>query len=206
MRSFSKPTLGEIHSILRSKLGLIVHFSGTPPAGNTPIRYPDDLRNVIAGGAQDGVPCSVVMPRDIFTGAGERNSFGTIGVILDLLSDQSLATATRYDGGSIWNGSGPREFDERDLTIAEVEATLGERDGHNEWGIRHYLVRGLFLIEPIEISRYHPDFGDVVCPYTQEKVRADFPGQRIYSFEGDHIVELHPRTGPVHAMHQELYR
>ena len=206
MRPFSKPSLEEIHSILRAKRGLIVHFSGTPPAGNTTIRYPDDLRNVIAGGAQDGVPCSVVMPGDVFAGTGERSSFGTIGVILALLSNQSLATASRHDGGSLWNGTGPREFDERDLTITDVEASLVGRKGHNEWGIRQYLVRGLFVIEPIEISKYHSSFGDTPFPYTLEKVRADFPEQRIYSFEGGHIVELHPRSGPVPAMHEELYR
>src|SRR5271156_175752 len=123
-RFFEKPSVADVHEVLHTRKGLIVHFSGAPGAGVTPIRYPDDLRNVIAGGAMSGVSCSVVMPEDIFSGTGERNAYGTVGTILDLRNGQSLATATRGDGGSPWNGEGDRQFNERDLTIEQVEATL----------------------------------------------------------------------------------
>ena len=64
-------------------------------------------------------------PGDIFAGTGERNAYGTIGVILDLRSEQSLATATRGDGGSLWYGEGPRVFDEKNLTIEDLERSQG---------------------------------------------------------------------------------
>ena len=148
---FRKPPLHEVHAFLRRHNALIVHFSGAPGAGSTPIRYPADLQNVIAGRAMSGLSCSVVMPHDLFTGTGERNAYGTIGVILDLQHDQSLATATRGDGGSHWNGQGHRQFDERDLTTDDLERSITGRTGHNEWGIRNYIVRGVFVIHPIEI-------------------------------------------------------
>jgi hypothetical protein len=131
---FEKPSIADVHSLLRSRKALIVHFSGVPGAGNTDIRYPEDLRRVISGGANSGVSCSVVSPGDIFAGAAERNAYGTIGVILDLRGEQSLATATHGDGGSLWYGHGAREFDEKDLTIEDLERSLTRRDGHNEWG------------------------------------------------------------------------
>jgi NAD(P)-dependent dehydrogenase (short-subunit alcohol dehydrogenase family) len=86
--------------------------------------------------AKEAPSCSVATPGDIFTGTGERNAYGTIGVILDLRSEQSLATATRGDGGSLWYGEGPRVFDEKHLAIEDLERSLTDRDGHNEWGVR----------------------------------------------------------------------
>jgi hypothetical protein len=155
------------------------------------------------------LPCSVVMPGDVFTGTGERNAYGTVGVILDLRDDQSLATATLGDGGSRWSGVGDREFDERDLSMEQVEASLGDRAGHNEWGIRNYIARGLFVIEPVEICKLaDTPFGptNAVIPYSLAQVRADFPEQRIYSFAQGEIIEEHPRGGRPVVAHEEIYR
>lgn len=148
---YRKPPLRDIHALLRSRNAFIVHFSGVPGAGNTSIRYPEDLRRVISGGANTGVSCSVVAPGDIFTGAGERNAYGTIGVILDMRTERSLATATRGDGGSLWDCTSEREFEEKDLTIEDLEDSLTNRIGHNEWGLRDFIVRGILVIDPIEI-------------------------------------------------------
>jgi hypothetical protein len=210
MCPFEKPALSDVHALLRDRNALIVHFSGVPPAGTTMIRYPSDLKEVIAGRASNGVPCSVVIPGDVFTGAGKRNAYGTIGVILDLRTDQSLATATAGDGGSRWDGTGPRQFDERDLNIEDLTRSLSSRRGHNEWGMRDFIVRGVFVIEPIEIWRSiwtrHGHDGAIDRQYSLEQVRADFPQQRLYSFEETHIVELHPRGHKPRVRHDELYR
>jgi hypothetical protein len=205
---FRKPPLADIHAFLRRRNALIVHFSGVPGAGNTAIRYPEDLRQVIAGGANSGVSCSVVTPGDIFTGTSERHAYGTIGVILNLHNEQSLATASRGDGGSLWCGEGPREFDEKDLTIEDLERSLADRHGHNEWGVRDFIVRGVFVIDPIEIwgPVLTPFGGDDIIPYSLDRVRADFPGQRLYSFAEGGIVELHPRGQRPSVQHEELYR
>jgi len=113
---------------------------------------------------------------------------------LDLRTDQSLATATAGDGGSRWDGTGPRQFDERDLAIEDLERSLRDRSGHNEWGMRDFIVRGVFVIDPVEIWRsvqtqWGSDNG--IVPYSLEGIRADFPEQRLYSFEKGGIVELH---------------
>jgi hypothetical protein len=208
-RVFKKPPVRDVHGLLRKRNGLIVHFSGAPGAGNTPIRYPVDLRNVISGVAMSGVACSVVTPGDTFIGAGQRNAYGTIGVILDLRDEQSLATATPGDGGSIWTGEGTRDFDEKDLSIEDLEASLKKRDGHNEWGIRNYIVRGLFVIDPAEIwgsVKHKHGVIDGIIPYSLARVREDFPEQRIYSFADGGIVEEHPRGHKTPGTHGEIYR
>jgi hypothetical protein len=205
---FRKPPLGNIHAFLRRRNALIIHFSGVPGAGNTSLRYPEDLRRVITDGANSGVSCSVVTPDDIFAGTGERNAYGTIGVILDLHTEQSLATATPGDGGSLWSGEGPRDFDEKDLTIEDLERSLADRQGHNEWGVRDFIVRGIFVIDPVEIwGAVQTPFGvdEGIIPYSIDLVRADFPGQRIYSFAEGAIVELHPHGQRSSVQHEELY-
>jgi hypothetical protein len=206
---FAKPALSDVHALLRARNALIVHFSGVPPAGTTMIRYPVDLNQVIAGTASNGVSCSVVTPGDVFSGDGKRNAYGTIGAILDLRTNESLATATAGDGGSLWHGTGPRQFDERDLTIEVLERSLRDRRGHNEWGMRDFIVRGVFVIEPIEVWRSiwtsHGHDGGIE-PYSVGQVRTDFPQQRLYSFEDRHIVELHPRGHRPRVRHEELYR
>lgn len=81
-----KPTVAEVHQFLRHHNGLIVHFSGSPPGisfGANP-GYPADLHDVIAGKAQTGLACSIVMPTDNFQSPAPRNATGCIGVIVDL--------------------------------------------------------------------------------------------------------------------------
>jgi len=211
MGLFEKPPLHEIHDFLRRHRALIVHFSGTPPSGNTDIRYPDDLRRVIEGSAavMTGIACSVVKPGDVFIGTEGRNAYGTIGIIVDLFDEQSLATATRGDGGSLWYGEGPREFEEQDLSVADLERSIEGRDGNNEWGVRNFIVRGLFVINPVEICQL-VDHGEgptnAILPYSIAQVANDFRGMRIYSFADNQIVELHPRGHLPVVDHPELYR
>jgi hypothetical protein len=69
-------------------------------------------------------------------------------------------------------------------------------------------VRGLFVIEPVEICKLVEDeFGssNAVIPYSLDRVRADFPEQRIYSFQQGDILEEHPRRGGPIVAHQEIY-
>ena len=95
------------------------------------------------------------------------------------------------------------------LDVTDLEDSIENREGHNEWGIRNYVVRGLFTIEPIEIWKpsqtpYGPVDG--IVPYSLDRVRLDFPEQRIYSFGNGDIVELHPREHRPIVIHEEIYR
>jgi hypothetical protein len=87
--------------------------------------------------------------------------------------------------------------------------SITEREGHNEWGVRDYIVRGLFVINPIEIWGViqWSEFGNIedAIPYDLARVRRDFPGQRIYSFSDNGIIELHPRGHSVPTSHSEIY-
>jgi hypothetical protein len=50
-------------------------------------------------------------------------------------------------------------------------------------GVRDFIVRGLFVIDPIEIwGPVQAALGtlEVIIPYSLDRVRADFPEQRLY--------------------------
>jgi hypothetical protein len=195
----SKPPLTDVRRFLREKRGLIVHFSGTPGGNHLDYRYPQDLQRVVKGLAMSGVCASLVTPGDNSDGTnGERNAFGTIGVVLDLSDRRSLATAQPHDGGAHFR-NGLRVFDEKDeLTIADLEESLSKRAGHNEWGVRDYIVRGLFAIHPMEIWAKvfeDPVFGTMegAVPINTARLTADLPDLRVYTFRNGGIWQLHPR-------------
>lgn len=101
-RPHLRPAIAQVHDILRRHHGLIVHFSGAPKdsGADRGFLYPADLHHVVAGRAMGGISCSVVTPTDVFDGL-ERNATGCIGVIVDLTTPHSIASAAAGDAGSI---------------------------------------------------------------------------------------------------------
>jgi len=186
MSRFKKPDVEAVYEFLREQKALIVHFSGTPPAGCGKFHFPADLRNVLNFGAMNGLSCSLVKPGDNFDGErGPRNAYGSVGVILALTDKESLVTATAGDGGSMCV-NGVREFDERDLDIQKVRDSLLKRVEANEWGIRNYKTIGIFIADPIQVNTPSLPSPNV----NEEFVRTAFPDQRIFSFSGTEIVEI----------------
>jgi hypothetical protein len=74
-----------------------------------------------------------------------------VGLIFDLSTGESLIAVSRGDGGAVLRPGGVRDFDQRykEFDIAAVEASITARVGHSEWGVKDFLVRGLFVLSGI---------------------------------------------------------
>jgi hypothetical protein len=196
-----KPDVATTHQVLRKYNALIVHFSSVPKLDNK-FYFPEDLRYALNNPDNGGLCCSTVMPGDKLD-----NAFGAVGLIFDLSAADSLIAVSSGDGGAGFTSTGAREFDPKFKVFDEtkLERSISERPlhSHNEWGVQSYIVRGLFLLEAS---------ATVCAPNDQRRsVSAShlyriFPGQRIYSFRNEEIVEVHPRSGAVPINHLEIYR
>jgi hypothetical protein len=222
-----RPEITEVHLFLQNHNDLIVHFSGCPPM---PVKdrgkehlFPTDLKHVIAGNAQGGVSCSVIRPGDIFDGP-EANSTGCIGVILRMKSRDSLISAADYDDGTRVDDDDNRIVDKDvDISVEDLERTMENRKGHNEWAIKDLEVLGIFAGNPFEVWHRYPQMGQF-CDAPEEfsdmdalagencdprrvtliELRHTFPDLPIYSFQDGGIARLEgPQRIPVG--HAELY-
>jgi len=199
----AKPDIPSVHDVLREHRALVVHFSSVPPLDNTEHYFPDDLRHALQNpNMPGGLCCSVVKPGDT-----PENAFGTVGLIFDLSNIDSLIAVSPGDGRAVLNSNGERDFDPKFKTfdLASVKASISDRviNHHNEWGIKDYIVRGLFVFPGVITVCDSFDARDNV-PLT--RLYSLFPGQRAYSFQDGEIVELHPRRGSVRVDHNEIYK
>lgn len=182
-----KPSVSDVHAMLRRFNGLIVHFSGSPPGSSfaTNPGYPQDLYDVIAGKAQTGLACSVVLPTDNFHSPGVRNAFGCIGVIVRPSGPGSLMAVDPSDAGS-FNVGNVRQYPDRDITPEDLHATILHRTEHNEWGLRDYEVIGILAASPFEVWNHTPP--GFPAATSIQKVQTEFAGQVVYSFYRGHII------------------
>ncbi len=183
--SFGKLSVGDVYSFLSENTALIVHFSGVPPMSRTwedPRPYPEDLQNVIRGGAMGGICCSVVCAGDDFT-TNNRNACGNVGVIVGLQCKHSLVAVDPTDCGSSCNKGGFREVNRpSDITVPALQKTLTERSGWNEWVVRDYVVLGIFFIEPYLVWRDAGCGNSAEVASSPEEISSTFPGQRSFTF------------------------
>lgn len=210
-----KPTVAEVHDILRSHSALVVHFSGAPKGagaerGNL---FPEDLLHIVSGQAQGGVSCSTVKPNDMFAGEA-RNAIGCIGLVLDLNQSTSLVAVSPSDCGSVEENGARVVGHEADISVGDVESSISCRrhDSYNEWVLRDFKILGVFAIRPLEVSvrckvslpegapSYLHENSDVIgIAHTSfPDVESRFPNLPIYTFSSGHIICL-PR-------HTEIYR
>ena len=166
----ARPSVSDVHGVLSSRNALIVHFSGAPKGTGRErgFLYPDDLQHVLQGLANGGISCSTVMPGDVFDGIG-RNATGCIGVIIDLITPESLTSVFHEDCGSIEIVDGIRTVARPfDIHIKDVEDSIAlRRPGcYNEWVIRDFRCIGIFAVHPYEISvRKHLEYPDDMPEY-----------------------------------------
>ena len=173
--------MAEVHAFLRRRSGLVVHFSGSPKGVSSGVHhdYPADLQYILGGHAQGGLSCSVVTPTDVFAGAGGRNAFGCIGLIVDLMAPESLVAVGPHDLGSQVVG-GVRQYPPQAIGVADLENSLDRRTDHNEWGVRDFTVRGVLAVAPFEIwNSTSPGWVDQT---NLADVAAAFPGLPIFTF------------------------
>ncbi|TAH66236.1 MAG: hypothetical protein EWM45_11920 [Rhodopseudomonas palustris] len=196
MRHFNKPEIVELYELLSRRDALIIHFSGPKGGEEDSARlFPRDLMNVVSGGAQGGLSCCAISVGDDF----DRHAWGTIGVVLGLQTRNSLVVASAHDVGSYEqeiNGYLVRIFpNEKDISIADLEATFDERRDHNEWGIRNYSVLGIFA---------HPSSHEIYG-LNLPQIKGIFPDQplltckdgRLYRFENELIAVDHASIYPI---------
>lgn len=193
-------TIDDIRGVLRQHNALLVHFSSIPNMENFNLWFPDDLRGAINGNAQaaGGLSCSAIRPGDLFWG-GNANSFGCIGIIVDLLHAGSLLDVTLGDGGSRIEG-GRRQVMGRPFDKKMLEASLQRPSTtHNEWVVANYQVRGIFVGPPYFVAVRNG--GHV--PVNLQQVVTAFPGQPVFAFDPGVIRQVHPVMQPV--KHTDLY-
>jgi hypothetical protein len=201
LSTYKKPSVSDVHAFLRDRKALIVHFSGTPPTGGDfKFQFPNDIKNVLDLGAMTSVSCSLVVPGDNFDHEkGPRDAYGSVGVVLDLTTPQSLATATAGDGGAL-SFNCKRDFDEGDLDLSDLQDSLDKRDGANEWGVREYQVIGLFVADPVEYWS-----GGTIVKTDVAFIAKQFPGRRIFTLSDGEIVEILPDGQRVVADIAKIY-
>ena len=183
----------EVYSFLSENTALIVHFSGTPPMPSTwhePRTYPEDLRNVIRGGAMGGLCCSVVRPGDDFE-TGGRNACGYVGVIVGLQCKHALVAVDPEDCGSYCNERGFREVAKpTDITVQGLQKTLTDRNSWNEWVVRDYEVLGIFFVKPYLVWRELAAGTSAEVPTSPDAISSTFPEQRSFTFSSEGILQF----------------
>lgn len=186
-----RPSISEVHKVLTSWGGIIVHFSSVPSglSSGLNLRFPEDLRHVLDGNAQTGISCSTVRPGDLFEddGTGRRNSWGCIGVIVRGQTDWSLVCVDPHDCGSFLQPCGFRYCSQadRDMSIDEVVDSLNTRSifDCNEWVVRDYHVIGVLIQRPFSVRA----LGEYANP--QELISA-FGNKPLFTLTRDGLYEL----------------
>jgi hypothetical protein len=208
-----RPELAEVHKLLADECGVIVHFSGCPPMhvqdwGKAHL-FPKDLQHVVAGNANSGISCSAICADDSFDGENGAST-GYIGVIVVMNSKDSLIIAAKGDDGTRIDEHRNRvALNDRDLTVEDLKATLELEKGHNEWAIRDFTVKGMFVVLPGHVWHRYPNAaaaGDIP-PELQDseflqgedcgprqatitELRQSFPNIPIYTFHEGGIVRV----------------
>lgn len=217
---FTRPSIAQVHEVLRRHSALIVHFSSCPKGTgyHSDLVYPRDLHNVIDGGAMSGVSCSVVTPKDSFGGVN-KNGTGCVGVVLDLMTSDSLIDVSPDDCGS-HVVEGQRRFrDDRDISVADIEHSINERPigKYNEWLLRNFKVLGVLAVPPFECSTlesvprpadlhdaYHSDEPTISIGYTTiSEVCAQFPTLPVFTFFAGQIVKVEA-VGEIYSSELEV--
>jgi hypothetical protein len=201
MVNVAKPKVDEVYRLLARHGALVVHFSGAKGSEARPERwFPSDLRTVIEGRAAGGISCSTVTGKDTYD-----SSWGSIGVIVGMADSQSLIAAHPHDCGSreeIVNDQITRIVErERDLSPVDLEKTIVERDGYNEWVMRNTPILGIFVQAPCVAEDKQGD----PRKFSLEELASLFPGLQIYTFINSQIVRLVPPP-PEEVSHADIYR
>jgi hypothetical protein len=185
-----------IRSFLRERQALLVHFS-TLMSNHPGLVFPDDLRQA-AGLADVPLSFSTIMAGDV--GPYQRpdmhpadaNAGGSIGIIVDIPSNDSVVTVGANDDGTSFNPSTGEIISGGYAPTPESCArSIDERTTSNEWLVLGYRTVGIFSFDPIWIR--HPSGGEVKI--ARDAAFACFPHFRIFSVLDGQFVEFDRGTG-----------
>jgi hypothetical protein len=185
-----------IRDFLRVREALLVHFS-TLMSNHPDLVFPHDLRNAMALRGEP-LSFSTIQAGDVGPyqvpgmDPADANAAGSIGIIVDIPSDDCVVTVgvhddgTSYDpvtSGMISGGFAPTP----DICARSIDA----RTTSNEWYVRGFRPLAIFAFGPIWVR--HPDGGEV--PLERDTALDFFPDCRIFSTSKGQFVEFDRRTG-----------
>lgn len=184
-----------IRSFLRERQALLVHFS-TLMSNHPALVFPDDLRQA-AGLADVPLSFSTIMAGDV--GPYQRddmhpadaNAGGSIGIIVDIPSNDSVVTVGANDDGTSFDPSTGEIISGGYAPTPESCArSIDERTTSNEWLVRGYRTVGIFAFGPILVRHFSGGEGLI----DREAAFACFPQFRIFSVLGGQFVEFDGTT------------
>jgi len=202
-----------LHRFLNDRNGLVVHFSGCPKGiGPGEKLFPDDLKDVLSGEITAPLSCSVVIPGDFYSSEPDKgHATGTIGVILDV-DDSNLYAVDHRDAGSDAKDDDNRHARKQDITITELEDSLSNRITYNEWNVKPYVIKGIFIFHPEDILIRAmveiPNYGELVEGDKQiqlEVVCNHFPECEIFTFKENKIYKLDRNTNKFIVQIENFY-
>jgi hypothetical protein len=200
-----------VRFFLDERNALIVHFASVPLLSGKQIPYPLSLYTVINDNKLE-LSCSVVQPGDSFGPFSDpKNATGMIGLVLRPLADDSVLAVSDFDAGSIIQSTGARYFSPMTVTYANLCSSMERRGmqhgslaAYNEWGIKKYEIRGLFVA-----STGKNAFADPTANEPQwERLAATckrFPCLPIYTFMDACLKEIDENGNLQSAHHWLLY-
>lgn len=198
-----------VRSLLAAENVLIVHFSGTPRMTAQPgLFYPDDLKKVQNNGVS-AVCCSTIHSSDEFNMFGKANAIGSVGLILDINSDNSVMAADRKDTGSYYDQkTGIRSVQTGMDTIQHCEDSILSRDSneYNEWVVQDYSIIGLFVFPcPMaEMRGVCGNNGSVSLAANQ--IHPFFQTLKIYTVYNSGFLDISNVNMPLKVLHSNIYR
>jgi|EndMetStandDraft_9_1072997.scaffolds.fasta_scaffold258313_1 hypothetical protein len=178
-----------IRDFLRAREALLVHFS-TLMTNHPELEFPNDLRNA---SALDQVPLSfsTIQAGDIGPyhdgdmNLADANAGGSIGIIVDIPSNDCVVSVGAHDSGTSYN-SGDMISGGFHPNAESCARSIDERTTSNEWYVRGFRAIAIFAFDPIWVR--HPEGGDV--PLNRDIAFGLFPEYRIFSALNGQFVEF----------------
>lgn len=184
-----------IRSFLQERQALLVHFS-TLMSNHLGLVFPHDLRQA-AGLADVPLSFSTIMAGDVGPyqlpemDPADANAGGSIGIIVDITSNDSVVTVGSNDDGTSFNPStGEIMSGGYAPTPESCARSIDERRTSNEWLVRGYSTVGIFAFGPILVRHFSGGEGEI----DRDAAFACFPQFRMFSVHGGQFVEFDRET------------
>ncbi len=181
-----------VRKFLREREALPVHFS-TVMARRDKLLFPNDMKRAMT---LVGTPVSF---STIQAGDDRHNVEGSVGLVVDFQTNESVVTVGPCDDGTYFDaGSGEWVSGGSPPTVEACARSIDERRTSNEWFIKDYTVIGLFVFCPILVRQACKQGEHVIlseAPIQLAAVLAHFPQLRVFSTRGGEFVEFDRDTG-----------
>lgn len=185
-----------IREFLRGRQALLVHFS-TLMSNHHDLVFPQDLRNAMTLRSEP-LSFSTIQAGDVGPhqvpgrDPADANAGGSIGIIVDIHSDDCVVTVGANDDGTSCNPvTGEIISGGFPPTEESCARSIDERTTSNERYVRSFRPLAIFVYGPIWVR--HPDGGEVRLE--RDVVFDLFPDCRIFSAREGHFVEFDRGTG-----------